>query len=99
VLLVGSYCNQPCNRWPNRIPCLRHLELHHTALSDAGLKELAGLNQLRFLDVNSTKITDAGLKELAGLKNLRELRAFNTKVTDAGGAALQKELPTCKILR
>jgi len=42
-------------------------------------------------------VTDAGLKELAGLKSLRWLRLNDTKVTAAGVAALQKELPACKI--
>jgi internalin A len=41
-------------------------------ITDAGLKELAGLKNLQWLDLClDTKITDAGLKELAGLKNLR----------------------------
>jgi internalin A len=44
-----------------------------TQITDAGLKELAGLNNLQWLDLTGTRITDAGLKELAGLKNLQWL--------------------------
>jgi hypothetical protein len=60
------------------------LNLNLTAVTDAGLKELAGLKHLQALDLDSTGVTDAGLKELAGLKGLRALFLFNTKVTDAG---------------
>ena len=33
-------------------------------MTDAGLKELAGLKSLQSLNLHSTKVTDAGLKEL-----------------------------------
>ena len=66
-------------------------------VTDAGLKELAGLKHLHKLDLFNTKVTDAGLKELAGLKSLRELRLIATKVTAAGVAELQKNLPACEI--
>ena len=42
-------------------------------MTDAGLKELAGLKSLQMLNLDSTKVTDAGLKELAGLKSLQTL--------------------------
>jgi len=60
---------------------------------------VAGLTGLRKLHLQNTTITDAGLKELAALKTLRELHLFGKPVTDAGVAALQKELPKCKIMR
>jgi len=68
-------------------------------LTDAGLKELAGLNGLEELYLSGPQITDAGLKELAGLKSLKTLQLRGTKVTAAGVAALQKKLPACKIYR
>ena len=37
-------------------------------MTDAGLKELAGLKSLQRLNLSATGVTDAGLKELAGLK-------------------------------
>ena len=34
-------------------------------MTDAGLKELAGLTSLQTLNLSATRVTDAGLKELA----------------------------------
>ena len=39
-----------------------------SSVTDAGLKELAGLKSLQSLSLHNTQVTDAGLKELAGLK-------------------------------
>src|SRR5438093_6762019 len=47
------------------------LDLSFTDLTDAGLKELAGLKSLEMLGIGSTQVTDTGLKELAGLKSLQ----------------------------
>ena len=58
--------------------------LHNTQVTDAGLKELAGLTQLQTLYLTGTKVTDAGLKELAGLTRLQWLNLQGTKVTDEG---------------
>jgi RNA polymerase sigma factor (sigma-70 family) len=55
-------------------------------VTDAGLKELAGLaglKNLQMLYLGNTEVTDAGLKELAGLKSLQTLNLWETKVTDA----------------
>ena len=68
-------------------------------MTDAGLKELAGLKSLQALNLGDTQVTDAGLKELAGLKSLQLLDLDDTKVTEAGVAAWQKDLPACNILR
>lgn len=75
---------------------LQTLSLLDTPVTDAGLKELAGLKHLRALTLG-TRVTDQGLKELAGLKNLKTLALYGPKVTAAGVAALQKDLPGCKI--
>jgi hypothetical protein len=77
---------------------LRVLDLSHTRVTGPGLKGLAGLPRLRALNLNYTGVTDAGLKELAGLKSLRWLGLDRTGATAAGVAALQKELPACKII-
>ena len=60
------------------------LDLSETHVTDAGLKELAGLKQLTTLDLFGTQVTDAGLKELAGLMQLTTLYLSETQVTDAG---------------
>jgi hypothetical protein len=53
-------------------------------MTDAGLKELAGLHNLVALDLSFTELTDAGLPELADLSNLSMLNLSGTKVTDNG---------------
>ena len=73
------------------------LDLNNTQVTDAGLKELAGLQSLQTLVLFGTQVTDAGLKELAGLKSLRELWLGDTQVTDAGVAQLRQALPNCRI--
>ena len=75
------------------------LSLRYTEVTDAGLKELAGLKSLQTLDLYHTEVTDAGLKELAGLKSLQALDLGETKVTDAGVHELQQTLPGCRITR
>ena len=50
-------------------------------MTDAGLKELAGL-KLQNLVLYETKVTDAGLKELGGLKSLQSLDLGWTQLTD-----------------
>jgi internalin A len=71
------------------------LSLVETQMTDAGLKELAGLKQLQWLDLYSTEVTDAGLREMTGLKQLKRLDLSSTKVTDAG----LKELAGLKQLK
>ena len=77
-------------RFLSAFPSLQTLELSATAISDAGLKHLAGLKNLTYLGLIGTKITDAGLKELVGLQNLEGIRFGNTAVTDAGLKDLAK---------
>ena len=60
------------------------LNLMRTPVTDAGLKELAGLVKLSSLYLQDTQVTDAGLKELAGMKNLGSLDLSFTKVTGTG---------------
>ncbi|HVS37947.1 MAG TPA: hypothetical protein VMS17_20475 [Gemmataceae bacterium] len=61
------------------------LDLFHTEVADAALKEVAGLKQLQRLDLAHCKgVTDAGVKELAALKQLQTLNLQETEVTDAG---------------
>jgi len=48
----------------------RCLNLRWTKVTDARLKELAGLKNLSFLSLDNTTVTVVGLKQLAGLKNV-----------------------------
>jgi Leucine-rich repeat (LRR) protein len=67
-------------------------------VTDAGLVNLKGLNDLVTLDLDGTSVTDDGLANLKGLRNLQRLDLSNTQVTDEGVAALQKSLSRCEIL-
>jgi Leucine-rich repeat (LRR) protein len=60
------------------------LNLQGTQVTNAGLKELAGLKSLQTLNLSNTKVTDVGLKDLAGLKSLHSLDLGRTQVTDKG---------------
>ena len=77
-------------RWEDNVPKLPDpgtpfgLDLSLTGVTDAVLKELAGLKGLQTLDLSGTWVTDAGLKDLAGLKGLQTLHLGSTRVTDAG---------------
>ena len=73
------------------------LDLTATLITDAGLKEVAKMQQLKGLTLVGTKITDAGLKELAKLQKLEYLYMDGTKVTNEGKLELQKALPKCII--
>jgi hypothetical protein len=63
---------------------LTSLDLRHTNVSDADVKNLAGQKNLQWLSLWGTKVTDAGLKELVGLKSLQWLSLQNTGITDVG---------------
>lgn len=60
------------------------LDLSKTAITDAALDHVSGLDRLIRLDLHQTKTTDAGLAKLEGLENLRYLNLYGTEVTDAG---------------
>jgi hypothetical protein len=64
-------------------PIIR-VDFFGTAVTDAGLKHLAGLKRLQSLYCGYTKVTDTGLKHLAGLQQLQSLDLQSTWVTDAG---------------
>jgi hypothetical protein len=71
----------------NNDPTKPIVEVHFNAnaVTEAGLKELAGLKGLQALDLGGTNVTDAGLKQLAALKGLETLSLFGCEeVTDAG---------------
>jgi hypothetical protein len=58
--------------------------LARSDVTDAGLENLKGLNNLKMLDIHNTQVTDAGLQHLKGLNQLQLLGLSGTKVTDAG---------------
>ena len=58
--------------------------LGRTDITDAGLKDVAKLQQLEGLWLTGTKITNAGLKDVAKLQKLTRLGLRETEITDAG---------------
>src|SRR5262249_20616386 len=73
-----------------------HFYLHGSAITDAGVRELAALAQLGHLELSANyTLTGAGFAELAGLPDLRVLRLYQTRVNDAG----LKEICRIKTLR
>jgi internalin A len=60
------------------------LVLWGTSITDASLKELAGLTHLQILDLNNTQVTDAGLRQLASLTQLQVLFLNDPHITGAG---------------
>jgi hypothetical protein len=61
-----------------------HGFLDGATVTDAGLKELAPLQDLTDLNVGRNAITDAGIKELVPFKKLSNLVLDQTQVTDKG---------------
>ena len=64
------------------------LNLGGTAVTDAGLKQLAGLKNLRRLHLEKTAVGDDGAAALGGLAELRYLNLYGSKVTDKGLGAI-----------
>jgi Leucine-rich repeat (LRR) protein len=63
--------------------------MRHNQVTDEGIRELAGMNQLEELHVQGTKITNVGAAFIAeNLKQLKKLDFGNTKLGDAGLRAL-----------
>ena len=73
------------------------LALRSTKITDAGLKDIAKLQELIGLWLNGTDITGAGLMDTAKLQKLIHLNLDGTKITDKKATELVKALLNCKI--
>lgn len=78
---------------------IRVLILRGSQVTDVGLKELRGLNNLTRLDLRFTRVTDTGLNHLQEFKKLAQLNLTDTGVTDAGVEQFRKAHPDCSIRR
>lgn len=67
-----------------RLGRLERLELSNSAVTDAGLMQLAGLTHLHTLDLGGTDVGDAGLAHLKKLVSLKDLNLNATQVGDPG---------------
>lgn len=74
------------------------LRLSGTAVTDASIVELRGLN-VSCLGLAGTKIADASVETIATFSGLWFLDIRNTGVSDAGYARLKRSLPHCDIQR
>jgi uncharacterized membrane protein len=76
---------------------LRWLDLAGTAVTDAGLAQLASMPNLTRLHLERTQLTDAGLARVSGLNDLEYLNLYATGITDGGLDVLEK-IPKLKQL-
>jgi hypothetical protein len=60
----------------------RNLCLGHTSVTDVGLEQLNGLQQLRWLDLSFTATTDAGFANFAAARHMDQLNLEKTRITD-----------------
>ena len=69
---------------------MQRLLLGRTAVTDEGVRNLAGAVQLRDLNLDGTSITDETLRVIGNLHQLEELDLSSTHVTDQGLEELQR---------
>jgi uncharacterized membrane protein len=73
---------------------LEKLNLNFTSIDDAGIAQLAGLNQLEQLSISGTKVGKTGVsKLLAKLPSLKEIHVWSTNLSPADLAALRNQFP------
>ena len=75
------------------------LDVSHTALTDAGVTRLMGLQHLVILRLEGVKLAPTTLRLLANCKELRELDLTQTGVDAETISHLERALPGCKIGR
>jgi hypothetical protein len=75
------------------LPALRRLDLHKTAVGDAGVAELKSLAKLEYLNLYGTKVGDAALKSVGELPALAKLYLWQTAVSEAAVAEFKKAHP------
>ena len=76
---------------------LNSLDLDHTRLDDAAMRNLQTMPNLTKLYARDTMVTDEGLQYLKDLRQLTELDLYGTKISDAGIVHL-KELKNLRKL-
>lgn len=83
------------------LPKMTALLITNCPVTDRGLSELQGADQLLQLHLGGTRVTDAGMRQLTSLPNLSWLNLDRTAVGDAGLAHLQScpKLKTLSLLK
>jgi len=67
---------------PQNTAEVTRLNFQDTAITDAGLKELALFVNAKWLNLSGTKVTASGLKEVAAFKNLEHLRLSKEQINE-----------------
>jgi uncharacterized protein (TIGR03067 family) len=67
-----------------KLVAIESLNLHSTEVGDAGVMQLAGLNNLTCLDLSFTPVSDACLPSIARLPKLKKVLLLGTMVTQKG---------------
>ncbi len=80
-----------------RIPSLRILHLDASAVDDAGLKNLAGTDQIRELMLQKTAVSDDSIDTLLTLDGLKAVHLEQTHFTAAGVERLRTLMPQLSI--
>ncbi|HZL86767.1 MAG TPA: hypothetical protein VFB96_00205 [Pirellulaceae bacterium] len=62
---------------------IRNLSLGRTAVTDAGMKHLAGCTNLAWLDLSLTRVGDEGLALVKDARQLKQLFLEGTRISDA----------------
>ena len=70
------------------MPRLKHLRLDGTAVTDAGIGQVAVLRGLVWLDVGGTAISDEGVAHIVTITRLEMLVLSGTKITNLGANQL-----------
>ena len=76
-----------------RLAGLKRLRLARTAIGDAGLVHLRGLDRLGILDLRGTRLTDAALANIKAMPGLKAVILPTNGVTDEGVADLRRLAP------
>lgn len=79
------------------LPHLARLNLSNTAVSGAGLKNLAGGQYLDYLNLTGTPAGDDCLETLEQLPALRSLFVWNSRFTPAGLERLRARIPGLRV--
>lgn len=90
VELGSTIATDQVFEWLGNSPNLKHLSVHKTKITDAGLKKFPQLKKLLSLDIHGTAITDDGLKALQNATALNTLNLYSNKITDVGIAHLSQ---------
>ena len=76
---------------------LRELDLNKTAVTAAGIGQIAQCGQLQTLRLQIPDLTPEAIEQLGSLQQLRVLDLRASAVADRAVAELQQRLPGCKV--